>query len=412
MTFEKKRWFSLSAGFLIEAMLGIVYAWSVFQTPFVDRYGWRIGEISIAYTMMFICVMLISAFFGTRVRKSLSIHTEIMIGGIIYAVSVLGLSFMRENVLELYFWWGLVLAIGTAFSYPVLISYSQEIFPEKTGFAGGIMTAGYGIGSVIWAPLTNSIYQSSGNIGTAFRILGIVFLIGITALSFLLYEAPADFRTRMLSHTAQTAKQSAGQKTRSLYDIPKKEMLQKPEFYALMLMLILGMACGGMLVTQGSPLVVERCGLTTAMAAVIVSAMSIFNMSGRIVWGAVSDRLGKVKTMTLLHLLMGLSVAGLMIFSTTPLFLASLFLALLAYGGMACMIAPATAELFGSTHISENYTVTFCSFGLSSLVGPTVISSIRQSSGSYSPAFLIAIVFSAVGIAAGFYLICRQRKKD
>ena len=57
MDFRKRRWICLVSAVLIEALLGVPYAWSVFQQPFIDKYGWTISQISTAYTSMYIFTM-------------------------------------------------------------------------------------------------------------------------------------------------------------------------------------------------------------------------------------------------------------------------------------------------------------------------------------------------------------------
>ena len=402
MSFRKKRWICLASAVLIEALLGVPYAWSVFQQPFIDKYGWTISQISTAYTSMYIFTMLITVLFGRKIRKALPIRKEIMLGGAIYAFALFGMSFIQKSYLELCFWWGIVYSIGTAFSYPVLISYSQELFPDKTGLAGGLVTAGYGVGSVVWAPMVTNLCQQLGDISGAFRVLGGIFLVGILALSLLLQDAPDGFREEILAEKAPTAGGKAANE--SVYDVNRSQMIRMPAMYIAIVSLLLALACGGMSVSQGSPIMVKRFGMSASAAALVVSMMSLANMGGRLLWGAVSDRLGKLKSLFMLHIMMLIAYVGLLVFRQQVLFVGALLMVLIAYGGASCLLAPVTAELFGSRNISENYTVTFCAFGLSSFVGPSLIANIRQSTGDYTLAFVCALAFSVVGSLLALYL--------
>jgi hypothetical protein len=38
-----RRWIVLVAGIVMQAMLGVVMAWSVFRDPLVEAYGWTIS---------------------------------------------------------------------------------------------------------------------------------------------------------------------------------------------------------------------------------------------------------------------------------------------------------------------------------------------------------------------------------
>ena len=409
MPFQKRRWIALAAAVLIEMQLGIAYAWSVFLEPLTAKYGWTVSGITTAYTMMYIFVMLFTMFFGQRLRKALALKKEVLIGGIIYAAALLGMSMMRSSVIELCFWWGIVYSVGTSMSYPVLISYAIELFPDKPGLAGGIVTAGYSLGSVIWAPLTAHIVETTGDISTAFRILGIAFLIGIPVMTVFLMnvsEIPA------MKPIAQGTKQAA--LPSSIYDMGKSEMIRTGAFYAGMAALILGLACGGMTVSQASPIMTLRFGVSATQAAFVVSLLSVMNMAGRILWGSVSDRIGKLKTLAVLHVIAGVSMAGLLLIHQQTLFTVMLMGTLLAYGGVTCLVAPVTGELFGQAHVAENYTVTFCAFGLSSFFGPSLVSAIRQSTGDYTLAFAVAVVFSVIGavLSLRLYGMLQQKRKE
>jgi OFA family oxalate/formate antiporter-like MFS transporter len=414
MDFRKKRWISLIAGIMIEALLGIAYAWSVFQAPLMEKYHWTYSNLSVAYTMMYLVTMVFTLLLGKKMRSLLSIRKEVLLGGIIYSAAILGLSLMRGNIVELWICWGVLLSIGTSLSYPVLISYSLELFPERAGLAGGLLSAGYGIGSMIWAPLTSYIYTTTGDISNAFRILGIAFLVGIAALTFLLYEPPAGFREAILSETGkgQAKTGASAALADSPYHVGRREMMKLPVFYMTMLSLMLGLACGGMAISQGSPIVVQKFGMSATAAALVVSMLSASNVVGRLVSGAVSDRMGKVRTLAALHAIMGLSMIGLILINQKAMFVVVLMITIMSYGGISSMVAPVTSALFGAEHIIENYPVTFCAYGLSGFIGPMLISMIRQWTGSYTGAFGFAVAFSVAGLILTSLIWMKMRSKQ
>ena len=394
---KKNRWISLFAGVCIEAMLGMGYAWSVFQDPFIEKFGWSITGISYAYTTMCVLTMLLTMILGKLIRQKLRVKQEVLLGGIIYSIAIFGMSTMSGELWELYLWWGIVYPVGTFMSYPVLISYAVELFPDKAGLAGGIMTAGYGVGSVIWAPLVSKIYLDSGDILIAFRILGISFLLGIILFTRFLCEAPRQVEVSPQRHRQST---SAKKYVNSLYETGIAGMVKCLEFYMCVVALLAVLACGGMVVSQGAPIVKQNLQFTATKAAGIVSLLSIANMAGRLLWGTVSDHIGKAKTVGLLNAITVASMFCLLAFENPLIYVGALFCSMLAYGGASSMVAPVTAELFGVKHMAENYTVTFSAFGISGLLGPALISSIRQNSGRYEGAFLCGLIFALAGVIA------------
>lgn len=408
MDFRRTRWVCLFAGIAIELLSGIIYAWSVFQTPLIDKYGWSISQVSMAYTMCFLVVMLISMFFGAKLKQKLPIRTEILLGSVLYGGGILLMTFIRGSIWELYLYFGVIAAVGTAMIYPVLISYALELFPERTGFAGGLMTAGYGLGAVIWAPVGSLITQRTGDISMAFLVMGILFFVGIAGLSRLLRPVPAGFRESVLGEGGGAGpKQSVA----SLFEVGKKQMIRIPVFYLAMLSLLIGLACGSMIISQGAPILQVKFGMVPTVTALIVSCLSVTNTVGRLAWGAFSDRLGKVRTLVGIHALMGVCMLLLFLVRAPGAFIAILLCTTFCFGGAACLVAPTTEELFGGKHISENYSVTYSAFGLSSLIGPVLISGIRESTGTYDLGFLLAAGMAAAGLLVTLVIVVRTRRK-
>lgn len=413
VAFAKKRWICLIAGVVIEFLNGIAYAWSVFQTPLVDKFGWSISQISMAYTLYFLVLMLMSLFCGAKLKKMFSIRTEVLIGAILYGGGILLMGFMRGGVWELYLFFGVIASVGTAMIYPVLISYALELFPERTGFAGGLMTAGYGLGAVVWAPFSVIVMERTGNVSTAFIMMGIMFLVGIVVLSRFLQAVPAGFRNEILSKRAAAASGEQNAKAKApkmgLYNVGKPQMIRLPVFYLAMISLLIGLACGSMIITQGSPILQLKFGMIPTVTAVIVSFLSITNTIGRLVWGGISDRIGKTRTLLMVQLFTAIFMALLFVVGEQGLFIAVLLGTTFCYGGAACLVAPTTEELFGGEHISENYSVTYSAFGLSSLIGPVVISNIRQSTGAYTMGFAVAAIMAVVGCVVTLLILSKMR---
>ena len=404
MEFKKKRWISLYAGFVIEALAGNGYAWSVYQMPLVEKYGWTISQVSISYTTGFLSGMFISLLFGAKLRKLFKTRTEVFIGGMLYGGAIFMLSQMTGQLWQLVFLHGIVGSLGVSMSYPVLIAYSQEIFPEKPGFAGGIMAAGYGLGAVIWAPLATKIYTTTGDISSAFFYLGLTFMIGMTSMSFLLFTPLEGFREQMIAEHGTSSKLSRTRVRETVYNIDKPELIRTPLFYMMMVTVTLGIACGGMIINQGSPIVQLKFGMTPTEAAAVVGSVAVGNTIGRFLWGAVSDRIGKVETVKILHVLQIIFMSMLLTVSIKPLFVLALMGTTFCYGGLACILAPVTGELFGNENISANYSVAYSAYGLSALIGPLVIANIRQRTGEYTYGYIFAIGLSIVALFAALYI--------
>lgn len=412
--FKKTRWLCLTAGILIEALAGFCYAWSVVQTPLVEKYGWSISAAAAGYTIYFISGMVFSVLFGSALKKRLTARQEVILGAILYGGGIAALRFMTGSIWFLYLSFGLVASMGTVMIYPVLVAYALELFPDKTGLASGVMTAGYGLGAVIWAPLLVFLNRRVGDIAMTLFYMGAMFLTGILMLSPLIQTPPEDFREMLredmrANASNESMKKKAKRKQEPIYDLDQSQMMKTPMFYWAMIVLIAGMASGGMVVTQGSPMVQMKLGITAAEAATVVSLLAVANTAGRIVCGVVSDRLGKTRTVGLLHAVT-LAVMAALITRRGTMFVAAMMGAVFCYGGFACQVAPVTEELFGGKHIGANYSVTYLSIGLASLFGPQIVGFIRDYFGNYELGYLFGAVMAGVGILVSVQIIRMMKK--
>jgi len=411
MDFRKKRWLCLFAGLGLEAFSGVGYVWSIFQAPLIEKYGWSVTQVAITYTLSSVSCMLCTIFFGAKVHRLMSIRKELVMGILLYCVFIMATAFIGGHLILLYLFFGVLSSFGLAFLYPLLIAYAVDLFPDRSGFAGGMMTAGYGLGGVLLAPLVIKLYTVTGDISKVFLILGGLFLVGMLLLSLLIVSPPPEFRREMLEHRAERAKHhSYFSLPDTLYEVDTPTMLRLPLFYTTFLMLLLSLACGVMIINQASPIMVHTFGSTPSAAAAIVSILAVANVAGRLLWGTLSDRAGKSVTMVLIITLLLLSTSGLLLFSAKTLFVAALLCVVFCYGGVASLIAPLTGELFGNFHVNENYSVMFCAIGCSSLVGPPLISAIRDLTGTYTIAYFCAVGFSLVALVMSGILLYAERK--
>ena len=58
------RWFIALAGTALQLCLGTVYAWSYFQKPLVDAYGWSNSQVAWTFSLAICCLGLAAAWGG------------------------------------------------------------------------------------------------------------------------------------------------------------------------------------------------------------------------------------------------------------------------------------------------------------------------------------------------------------
>ena len=392
--FSRRRWACLCATLVICVCAGFGYAWSVLQNPIIARFGWADSGVALAYTITVVCSTMAPLIFGGVIRK-LSTRLCVAVGAVLFGGGLFA-SGMMAQLWQLYLFYGVISGLGVGFIYPSMMAYVVRLFPDRSGMASGLGTAAYGSGAILWAPAAAALMDGMG-LDNAFRVLGVLFAAVILAGSLLLADPPEGFQQAM----APSARKSGG----GADDLNRGQMVRTPQFYLMVAVFTCGLVAGVIIISQASPILQASLGYPPARAAVFVSVFAACNMAGRFVWGSLSDQLGLRNTASAIFVFCILSMALLAAAGQEALILICMGLAASCYGGMASILTPLTAQMFGPRYITENYGVMYVVFGLASLIGPGLATSFRAlGGGSYTGAYLTAAVLAAAGLVLSRFL--------
>ena len=190
------------------------------------------------------------------------------------------------------------------------------------------------------------------------------------------------------------------------------EMLRMPQFYLITATLLLACMGGLMMIGFAKPIALEK-GLGAA-AAFGVLAISMSNSLGRLLWGAVSDRLGRNTTM--LVLLTGSATLSLFMKMATGYWVFAL-IALIGffYGGIIGTFPSLTADLFGPKHMATNYGFVLLGFGAGAIISSQIAGYYKnlaaQDINLMFPAFVIASACAGAGVVMMIILRVMEKKK-
>ena len=170
---------------------------------------------------------------------------------------------------------------------------------------------------------------------------------------------------------------------------------------------------GLMMIAFAKPIVLAK-GLATS-ATIGVLAIALFNSVGRLVWGMVSDKIGREKTIIIL--LSGTAVFSLCVNAAEGYWIYVL-IALIGffYGGFLSNFPSLTADLFGSKHMAANYGFVLVGFGVGAIISSQIAGYYRNAAriaddiSLMFPAFVIASCCAAGGILVMFILNAIYKK--
>ncbi|MFP5205658.1 MAG: OFA family MFS transporter [Acidobacteriota bacterium] len=373
---KTNRWIVALAGFLMQIVLGAVYAWSVFRNPLTRQFGWSIAQVTLTFT---ICIFSLSVacFAGGLWLNKKGPRVVALTGGVLYGLGLILASFSAHKLWWLYISYGVIGGIGLGFGYIVPIAVLVKWFPDRRGLITGIAVGGFGAGALVTAPAAQYLIQHVGVLQT-FAYLGVAFMVVVVSASFFMVNPPAGWTPSgwhpSATQTAQRAK----------VDYTLGSALGTWQWWALWFLLFLNTCAGISLISQEAPLFEKLTTASAIVAAGMVGIVSIGNAVGRIFWAWVSDGITRRWTFLVMYLMQfGLfwllpSLASVAVITVVS------FVILMCYGGGFGTMPAFAADYFGSRNVGPIYGLMLTAWGFASYFGPQLIVKMLGASGSYT----------------------------
>lgn len=385
----KRRWLIMAVSCMINICIGSVYAWSSLAAPMAAEL--KKPDLAIVFSILN-AFGFISMILGGNLNDRYGPRWLIFFGGLIQGAGMI-LSGSAQGVPGLIVSYGLMVGLGSSLVYGCTIGGMIKWFPDKRGLAGGMATASYGISSVIFAPLAENLSNAVG-VRNTFRIFGIVFILVICAGFSFIEKCPENF----VPVGYQPSKTNVSGKKKSF---TPKEMLQTPAFYIMLLMMFCGASFGTMIISNARGIAVTIAGVSGVIASGLVSVLCLCNTAGRLVAGTLSDRIGRIHTVTIAMLIAVCGLSALLLASgngSLALLVAGVILTGICFGTFMGVFPGFCTDRFGSEHNTVNYGIMWIGFSFGGVVGPMILSKTYEKTGQYAGAFVTAILLCAAGI--------------
>ncbi|HWP15264.1 MAG TPA: MFS transporter [Xanthobacteraceae bacterium] len=389
-------------------------SFSLLFPPILEEFGWDRAIVAGIFSFGFFASALVSPFSGRMVdRRGPRLVIEI---GVVVLVAGLCLATLAREVWQLYATLGLLVGVGgNLLGYSVQSVILPAWFARKRGLAIGIAFSGVGIGSIVLLPWLQAVIARDG---WRFACLALALIIAIVLfpLNLLLRRRPQDLG---LYPDGDAAPHETGRRAtaNNIVDIAWASTdwtLARAARTARFWWIALGYfsilyAWYAVQVHQTKYL--TEIGVSPMQAAWALGLVSLVGIPGQIVFGHVSDRIGREWCWAIGCLGFVICFAALIALraGASPLLLYTMVIAqgFLGYS-MTSVFGPIVAEIFEGPHFGAIFgTLMVFAIG-GGAVGPWVTGLLHDHTGNYDLAFWIALGFSALSAITIFIAAPRK----
>ncbi len=423
------RWVVVAGGILIQLCLGALYAWSAFTARLAgEPYGMSAVQSQWIFSLALVSFAVVMALVAGRWQAKSGPRVVALTGGL-----VMGLGYVIGGLAGTSFWGiligvGLVGGAGIGLAYVCPIAALVKWFPDKKGFITGLAVAGFGFGALLWIKLTQGfifgpvkltgdwtgLYGMGWTVNQVWLLYGFLFAFLVAAGSLVLVNPPEGWRPKGWTPAQTRAAEHAE-------ELQPRHLVKSPQFWGLSVTFLFGATAGLMVIG-----LIERFGtdkLTaggyTAEQSILIAGTAMglfyafFNGLGRIVWGALSDSLGRRNSIMLMSALQGVMMISFFWIGGTEwgLYLGAAVIGF-NFGGNFALFPAATADLFGSKNVGSNYPYVFLAYGLGGIVGPQLgglMKDLGEASGDIST-WLWAFIPAGIACLLGAVIMWTLRR--
>ncbi len=392
-----KRWLVAIMGTIFMVVLGTVYSWSFFQKPIVDTYGWTNSGVAWVFSTNILFLGLSAAWSGINLPRFGSSKLA-LVGIILYGAGFMlgGLALRAQSLPFLILGFGVIGGAGIGMGYVTPVVSASKWFPDKQGLVTGMVVMGFGFGALLMSKVIapEVLKITDGDMVNAFFMIGAIILIpGL--LSALFIKQPPDVK-------------SASKQSEEVEQITPRRALLSSKFMMMWVVFFVNITAGIMFISFQSPLMQDlwskfRPGSDlfqlAAVGGTLIAVSSLFNGAGRLFWGGLSDRIGRIETF---RIILGSEIIVFitLLFVSNPYVFAILVCyVLLCYGGGFGTIPAFVREVFPGRLMSVVYGALLTAWSAGGVLGPQIVGFMKDNypENASTYAFIAGTILLTIG---------------
>lgn len=370
--------------------------------PYVIKdFGFSLAGFSLIFTFGAMASAAFSPFLGKLFGK-INIKILFIVGTVLSSLGFLGFGFAKTlpqfYILSAISQVGCVLFSGLGVPYVI-----NNWFPKKgRGKALGIAFSGGSIGNVFLQQITSQMLASKGA-SYSYIIFGLIALISSLPVILLFIRMPKAGEVEVADeNTVEAVEESKG-----FEGLGAKATTKNKFFWIFSIGYAIIAIAISALSTQYATYFTGELGMNATLVGTLGSVFALFCLMGNVAGGALFDKIGTIKTMSISMVLSIVAIISLLVAEKVPglAFLFSIAYGLNVYSYMSAPAFMAT-DVFGKKESSVILGTISLLFALGFAFGSTLFGMIVDNFG-----FNMAWIVMLVCVVLGYILLLTSIKK-
>lgn len=357
-SYQRTRWLTLAGTILTQFALGSVYTWSLFNGQLAHKLDAPISQVAFSFGLLSLGLAIASSLAG-KLQERFGVRKVTIGAGVLMALGF-WLTAHADNLMMLYLSAGVLVGLADGAGYLLTLSNCVKWFPERKGVISACAIGAYGLGSLGFKFICGALLSTQG-LENTFIIWGVMAMVMIVLGALLMRDAPVQQNNNA---SVQQAK-----------DYTLAQSVRLPQYWMLALMFLTACMSGLYVIGVAKDIGEGLVHLSTATAANAVTVIAIANLSGRLVLGVLSDKMARIRVISLAQVvsLLGMSIL-LFTHMNESTFFISLACVAFSFGGTITVFPSLVSDFFGLNNLTKNYGLIYLGFGIGSVLGSLVAS--------------------------------------
>jgi MFS family permease len=377
-------WVVVAATFLTTfTVFGVVYSFGAFFTSMADDFSTGKGATAVMFSITTAWYFSLGLLTG-RIADRVGPRPVLLAGAVALGVGLFATSRVTSIWLG-YVTYGVGVGTAVACAYVPMVATVGGWFARQRTAALGVSVAGIGVGTLVMAPLSESLIDRYG-----WRTADVLLAIGGTSL--LLVASVGAQRPPFAGHHQRTS--------------IRRVVRDRGFVVVYVASVLVSLALFVPIVFIKS--YAEDRGVGSGAAAALVGIIGGASVVGRLGLGAVASRFGSLRVMQASFLILaGSFVLWLVAGSSYEVLVVFAVVMGVGYGGFVALSPAVVASLYGTRDLGAILGALYTAAAIGGLIGPPMAGEVIDRV-SYAAAILVAMLLTAAAAGVLFLLSPRH----